>query len=404
LPSLLAWVDHDSAARERALHILSLFQERESRDELGLGAVRDAFADTLFPGTSTIQTHLKYMLFVPWIYMELEKQRVTAPKFAAKARQMEMGLVKPLQEAGEKQGVFGSEAGEKLKRLASSIYWNGLEMWGIRLISCSQDEYHRHIDEIYRLRDLKRRRPEKEDSSEGQVWTWHPKIPEAPQDLNAYAKKMGFRLTWEESSFILDRLLESQKESFLTHLALNCKPVNCAFPWQHPEKKSFNPFHQELLDYAELFSTVMHGAAILYNYMLAEVDKREELKEEHQENLQKWKEKLAACKNIGLPLDRLWDLTAGRGHSITVRTRTFVTEWYKRVLETRGNLIDDPECRTLIESREKKLKGHRSRFTNKRAREQWSGHAGTQQLSYRWPNVKTLLNDLYTGLKESTHA
>jgi hypothetical protein len=148
----------------------------------------------------------------------------------------------------------------------------------------------------------------------------------------------------------------------------------------------------------------MHGAALLYNYMLAELDKREKLQEEHQENLQKWKEKLAACKNIGLPLDRLWDLTAGRGHSITVRTRTFVTEWYKRVLETRGNLIDDPECRTLIESREKKLKGHRSRFTNKRAREQWSGHAGTQQLSYRWPNVKTLLNDLYTGLKESTHA
>jgi len=134
------------------------------------------------------------------------------------------------------------------------------------------------------------------------------------------------------------------------------------------------------------------------------MDKREKLPEEHKEKMQKWKEKRAACKNIGLPLDRLCNLTAGRGHYITVRTRNFVTEWHKRVLETRGNVIDDPECRTLVESREKKLKGHRSRFTNKRAREQWSGHAGTQQLSYRWPNVKTLLNDLYTGLKGSTHA
>ena len=41
------------------------FQEKESRDELGLGSVRDSFADQLFPGTSTIQTRLRYTLFVP---------------------------------------------------------------------------------------------------------------------------------------------------------------------------------------------------------------------------------------------------------------------------------------------------------------------------------------------------
>jgi hypothetical protein len=73
-------------------------------------------------------------------------------------------------------------------------------------------------------------------------------------------------------------------------------------------------------------------------------------------------------------------------------------------LETKGDVINDPECRNLVESREKKLKGLRSRFTNKRAMEQWSGHAGARQLSYRWHNVKTLLKDLYTGLKGSTHA
>ena len=65
MSSVLAWIDHDSKARERTLRILSLFQEKESRDELGLGSVRDSFADQLFPGTSTIQTRLRYMLFVP---------------------------------------------------------------------------------------------------------------------------------------------------------------------------------------------------------------------------------------------------------------------------------------------------------------------------------------------------
>lgn len=84
MPSL-TWIDHDTEARERSLRILALFQERESRDELGLGGVRDSFADRLFPGTSTIQTRLRYMLFVPWMYRELERARVPAASFAQRA-------------------------------------------------------------------------------------------------------------------------------------------------------------------------------------------------------------------------------------------------------------------------------------------------------------------------------
>ncbi len=84
MPSSLTWIDHDSAAWERAIRILSFMQQKESRDELGLGAIRDSFADALFPGTSTIQTRMRYMLFVPWIYLSLEKKRVVPPAFGAK--------------------------------------------------------------------------------------------------------------------------------------------------------------------------------------------------------------------------------------------------------------------------------------------------------------------------------
>ena len=56
--SSLAWIDFDEAERQRTQRIMALFQERESRDELGLGAIRDSIADHLFPGTSTIQTRL----------------------------------------------------------------------------------------------------------------------------------------------------------------------------------------------------------------------------------------------------------------------------------------------------------------------------------------------------------
>ena len=61
--STLGWLDHDPHERERTTRILALFKERNAVDELGLGGIRDSFADQLFPGTSTIQTRLRYMLF-----------------------------------------------------------------------------------------------------------------------------------------------------------------------------------------------------------------------------------------------------------------------------------------------------------------------------------------------------
>ena len=47
----------DRDATERSMRILSFFMEREARDELGIGAVCDAIADRLFPGTERVIGH-----------------------------------------------------------------------------------------------------------------------------------------------------------------------------------------------------------------------------------------------------------------------------------------------------------------------------------------------------------
>ena len=66
----LGWVDFSEEERGRALDVLNLFKEQGTLDELGTGAVRDAFANYFFPGTSTIQTRAKYFLLVPYILRE----------------------------------------------------------------------------------------------------------------------------------------------------------------------------------------------------------------------------------------------------------------------------------------------------------------------------------------------
>lgn len=50
MTSVLAWLDASSAEQRHVREIVALFTQQESRDELGLGQVRDVFSDRLFPG------------------------------------------------------------------------------------------------------------------------------------------------------------------------------------------------------------------------------------------------------------------------------------------------------------------------------------------------------------------
>lgn len=377
------------------MRVLALFQERESRDELGLGAIRDSFSDALFPGTSTLQTRIRYMLFIPWVYRALEEKRICPPKFAAKARQSELALIDPLLANSDHDGVFGRIASKTLQRLPSSVYWYGLETWGIRKIKCSQYQYHRYVDQVYNARDVSRHRIEKDDNPESETQTWHPRLPDPPA---GFPNDIGFELEPEEAKFLQDRLVQSQKDSLLTYLALHCQPVYCAYIWEHPELNSFPAEHGKLVRYAEFFSTLMQGGAYLYNMMLAELAKLDELKKEHQKNLKEWQERILNIPKSNQSLDDLWVLTSGRGHNITKRTKDFVSLWHQRVEATGGDVGNDSECRKLIKTRERLLKGVRSRFSNPRARDQWTGYAGVNRMTFRWPNVRTLLADLYTGL------
>ena len=401
MPAILAWVDHDSKARERTLRILSLFQAKESRDELGLGSVRDSFADQLFPGTSTIQTRLRYMLFVPWIYQGLEKEGIRAENFAAQADKLERDLVQPLQDSDD-WGVFGKTAGNQIKRLPSSVYWAGLGAWGIRLMPYSQDEYHRRIDEIYHCqkklkaleKDAKARGDDIDVDGRKSALSWHPNLPTQP---DKFPKKADFLLSLEEAEFIQDCIQENFPNSLLSFLALNCKPADVDAPWKHPDYEKFPCEHIELLTHARLFSETMHGASLSYNIQLAEQSGNEKLHTEHLSSLDNWRQDLPMDQIECWCVNRLWELTNSHGHTISYKTQNFVERWINLVRTSSEKLLRD-EAKNIVKQREISIKGSRSRFKNKRALEQWGGYAGVGKLVYRWPSVKGLLKDLYQGI------
>src|ERR1700675_4976214 len=95
--SAFVWLDYSERERRKMLDVVDLFREHDTRDELGVGSVRDAFADMLFPGTSTIMTRARYFLLVAWTYQRLEKQRVTSARISERARRAEPDLIEALE-------------------------------------------------------------------------------------------------------------------------------------------------------------------------------------------------------------------------------------------------------------------------------------------------------------------
>src|SRR5690348_6093471 len=159
MPSVLAWLDHDEAERRRMQEVIELFREHDTVDELGVGSIRDSFSNLLFPGTSVLHTRARYFLFIPWIYLALERQRVPSAQITARARRDEVTLISALIEGGEGEagGVIGVAARENLKQLPSYAYWNGLDVHRIRLYRGSIGRYHRSLDLYYQaLREVPR--------------------------------------------------------------------------------------------------------------------------------------------------------------------------------------------------------------------------------------------------------
>ena len=120
---------------------LNLFKEQGTVDEMGLGMIRDAFSAELFLGITSLQTHLRYVLFVPWVYKKLDILSANEADLHENLRRAEVELIRPLAQNGD-TGVIRVNAGASLQRRPSSIYWNYLRRWGIFQYPRSQGWYH----------------------------------------------------------------------------------------------------------------------------------------------------------------------------------------------------------------------------------------------------------------------
>ena len=400
LESSIAWIDFSDQDRRRMIEVISLFKHHDTRDELGIGSIRNAFADLFFPGTSTLQTRARYFLFIPWFHLHFEKRKVPSRRITPRLRQEEVKLMHALQAASETEGVIGQRSGASLHRFPSSIYWNGLRSWGILRYPGSRDQYHRSLDGFY---ERQRDRLTFDDGEPVGGWgdgNWDANLPVIPE---GFPNEAAFGLQPEEAVYLRERLLLSCPDSLLAVLVDRFGPVDdIGYVWLHPQLQQFPQRQQGWIAHAQNLSMTMHVAVLLYNLMLAELRQDDALVEEYLDMVEEWQ---LVLESYGPDLhswdrDEFWQLVTGIGR-IPWSTRRFVNGWLDVLLagNTLPDLARNNQARSLVRDREIWLKRGRSRFESQRHLEMWSGASGLALLDYRWSVARRIVNDILHGLE-----
>lgn len=412
--SRFGWVDFSEKERREMLDVIKLFRQQDTVDELGIGTIRDAFANYFFPGTSTIQTRAKYFLLIPWIYQEIESKQArrlwSSEEIGKRVNDSEKKLIYGLINGGETDGVIGIQKKEKLQRFPSSIYWSGLGALQIRLFDGSQREFHRTLSRACRFTPLVMtgsdgRSKEQEDFvSNGNRPNWNPGLPKPP---GGFLDNISFKITLEEAEYLRERVIQTHRKSLFAEFLLDPQEsLEEEFLWDHPLIGKINIELRDAIEHSRKFSEIIHGSALLYNLMLAEKrrDIFEEKVSEYYQKMETWGSKIMArwaeFEKWFRESEIFWNNPALIKASIPRQTRSFVTEWFSILLKTKNlnKISQTNSARELIDFREKNLKGKRARLHNDEALSRWEGASGTSQLDYRWGNARRILVDIYEGL------
>lgn len=386
--STLSWLDYSEDDRRRIQDAVDLFRQPDTRDALGLGSIRDGFADLLSPGTSTIQTRARYFLLIPWLCLQVERSGSGKPA-AERARGAELNLIEALIEAGDLEGLIGRQARRNLKRLPSDVYWQGLEVWSIRTVGVSRDAYYRWIDDGLAAWSVT------PGSDEEALGIWHRGLPEPPP---GFPREASLTLAPEEADYLAERVLTYWPETLLGSIIREgVTSEGVEFPWLLPELEQMPSTIQRQVEHGRCFSESIFGAQLLYNLMLArkrhlELDGPLGEVERWEADIEEWESAILAR---GAALQE-WDLDGFRamvtasGARVSAPTASFVERWIDHVRSRIGELDigTDEDCRNWIHDQECRVKGKQARLVNRAMLVAWGGESAAAPLNYRWNTTR----------------
>ncbi len=279
----IGYINLDTAQRNKVLGMLQKLKEQGAVDELGIGRVRDAFADLMFPGTSTLQKHAKYFTVLPHLYKEAVKYSYNTPREVyKKIIEMEIQLTKQLVEGSpaNTSGITGSdivrynkgEVSKYVKYDPSYIYMSGMRTFEIvkgdalyKLIKAMSKKFHEQPNRYV---------SDEEGNSDDAILKGCTDFCISPQKTkyNSVAP-INISLTYNEAEFLKRQIITAKKsrDSLLAYILKNNYPMTENF-------FDFNPTNlpENLKNYylrAKEFSLFLRGLYLRYNYIFSHSSK-----------------------------------------------------------------------------------------------------------------------------------
>ena len=400
----ISWIDFSDKDRKKVMDVLEIIHDSQAVDELGIGLIRDHFADIFFPGTSTIQTRAKYFLLIPYIFKDLEKEKIKTTrdfmdkldKKEEKCARLLLEIARENKEIIENNGIIGSrnligKAPKWVKRRPSEIYWGGLKTYGIFTQSnYSLSEYVKYLTN-------------KEKNEENTKFWLYPNTYQENW-MEELKDNGGIELNKEEAEYLKEQIIAKQGNTLLGYLlqyymeefaSLN----NDKYIFDNLEdlimKKHFPNELKEEYIYAKNISNFLYCAQLRYNIIYIDEKYSPNVEENYKNELmQEWQDyskkidKIANSINLEYIEKNIYD------KELNDFLKNLLEEMRSTAkLEEKTKKIDQ-----LVIDRENGKKPGKAKLNKKHTEKISSGH-GIGKIIYRADRAQQVIADIMKGLK-----
>lgn len=420
----ISWLDFSERDRKKVLQVLDILSEPNAVDELGIGVIRDYFADRFFPGTSTLQTRAKYFVLSVYIFKDLEKENFNnyheyLAKLDSKEEECARILLNIEENKGynrsidEIKGIIGwrnltGKNKKWVKRGPTDIYWNGIKRYKIfKNENLTLKEYAKIFvekkKEILKNKNLKELyKTINEDGIDSSIEIaseilsmWEVPNSYCENWIEKLRNNDSIKLTKEEALFLQEKIISSQGDTLIGAILKNCAKQFASLPlnneiFENLESIILNSnIQEEIKDeyiFAKNIAEFLYCMQIRYNLIIS--------KEINEELRDKWKEYSRNMEQIAKKAD------LNRLKKCIKDTRLIkVLEELKSKMLSDKNLNEiEMEIDRLVIDREKFKKKERAKLGEKiDTKGKWMG---LDKLTYRTFNVYRLVKDIVEGLEE----
>ncbi|MBE3934530.1 hypothetical protein HJ150_06900 [Vibrio parahaemolyticus] len=419
LKSMIGWVDFSSTERERVSQVLAMLKEQGTLDELGIGRVRDAFAEQLFPGFSTIQTRAKYLVTVPHIfhdYTELDTQTRRKTRLLDYVHEQEDLLAERLVERHKDEkveGVIGSESVSKggVARKPSSVYWNAFRQFGIANTRQSLKEFCYQYESSVN-QPIHHAGGDDDDDDVATPTSLMQRVPVHESERH-WLEEVEIQLTRDEADYLKQKFLNARAiehsvpcQLFRSSLLKDALDIDQEYVAGEPEhgwrlealyewlkNKEVSQKCKETLRYALEFSQAMEGAHLRYNCLVAHQANNKDNLAKYEKQFEAWRQEYSQSRLFSDGYYQHWLIAAfPDGIKVNSKTEPFIAKWCQLVADN----TPVPQLDEFIKKRATANKGARSLL--KKALPEKQGWVGMHKLEYRWPSAVQILRDIEQGL------